>query len=318
MDPCWDVSPGCSVKKYRHPYRIQNDLLFSHIRNREQSTSPRSVTSFDSVIYPRLTVIQSEYVARALSDYLTAEAGAKIIFESAIVPKWKDSRISFKNVYFVRRPAVARDEPQSGVQATAIGYDIINHPLVHGNGEEEEEPHLLDLHEEDTNYTQFDLTIDSIDVTLSLWRWLDGKGLVKDAVVKGVRGILGELFLLPMQGVSSCSRGQTVGRLLGTLTIHSTRPYSDIAHSPGTSNWNHSSWKMFWSRSTNQEDSDHTLHLSSGLTSARSENNGCFMISFLQRISWVSSITACLVCTNRKALDVPMNKIYRMECGPGW
>jgi distribution and morphology protein 31 len=39
----------------------------------------------------------------------------------------------------------------------------------------------------------FDLNVDSIDVTLSLWRWLDGKGLVKDAVIKGVRGVLGTL-----------------------------------------------------------------------------------------------------------------------------
>jgi len=36
----------------------------------------------------------------------------------------------------------------------------------------------------------FDLNIDSIDVTLSLKHWLDGKGLVEDAVVKGVRGVL--------------------------------------------------------------------------------------------------------------------------------
>ena len=143
----------------------------------------------------RLTTIYPEYIARALSNYLTGETGTKIIFESAIVPKWKDSRISFKNVYVVRRPTAARDEVQTEVQVTAIGYDISNHPLVHGSGEEEEEPHVPDLSEEDTNYTQFDLTIDSIDVTLSLWRWLDGKGLVEDAVIKGVRGVLGELFL---------------------------------------------------------------------------------------------------------------------------
>jgi len=144
---------------------------------------------------PGLIDIYPEYIARALSDYLTAETGAQIIFESAIVPKWKDSRISFKNVYVVRRPAVARDKPQIEAQATAIGYDISNHPLVHGSGEDEEEPHPPDLSEEDTFYTQFDLTIDSVDVTLSLWRWLDGKGLVEDAVIKGVRGVLGELFL---------------------------------------------------------------------------------------------------------------------------
>jgi len=145
------------------------------------------------VIGSRLTAIDPEYIARGLSDYLTAETGAKIIFESAIVPKWKDSRISFKNVYVVRRPTVTKDEARSGVQATAIGYDISNHPLVHGSGEEEEESHPPVLSEEDANYTQFDLTIDSIDVTLSLWRWLDGRGLVEDAVIKGVRGVLGEL-----------------------------------------------------------------------------------------------------------------------------
>lgn len=39
---------------------------------------------------------------------------------------------------------------------------------------------------------QFDFTIGSIDVTFSLWRWLDGRGLIEDAVIKGVRGVLGE------------------------------------------------------------------------------------------------------------------------------
>lgn len=39
----------------------------------------------------------------------------------------------------------------------------------------------------------YDLDIDSIDVTLSLKRWLDGKGLIEDAVIKGVRGVLGML-----------------------------------------------------------------------------------------------------------------------------
>lgn len=182
------------MKNHRPLDQIQDHILFCRVRDREQSAPARSVL-FDGAIYLRLIFTKSEYVARALSDYLTAETGSKIIFESAIVPKWKDSRISFKNVYVVRRPTIARDRPQSGVQATAIGYDIINHPLVHGNGEEEEELRLPNLSEEDTNYTQFDLTIDSIDVTLSLWRWLDGKGLVKDAAVKGVRGILGGLFL---------------------------------------------------------------------------------------------------------------------------
>lgn len=37
----------------------------------------------------------------------------------------------------------------------------------------------------------FDLNVDSIDVTLSLTRWLDGKGLVENVIVRGVRGVLG-------------------------------------------------------------------------------------------------------------------------------
>lgn len=40
----------------------------------------------------------------------------------------------------------------------------------------------------------YDINIDEVDVTLSLWRWLDGKGLIKDASVKGVRGVIGKLF----------------------------------------------------------------------------------------------------------------------------
>lgn len=76
----------------------------------------------------------------------------------------------------------------------ARGYDVSNHPANHTIVEDEDEllP-ILDT-DEDTNYSMFDLTFDSIDVTLSLTRWLEGKGLVTDAVVKGVRGALG-LFM---------------------------------------------------------------------------------------------------------------------------
>lgn len=49
----------------------------------------------------------------------------------------------------------------------------------------EEEKELVN-----TNFTMFDLNVDSIDVTLSISRWFDGKGLIEDAVVKGVRGII--------------------------------------------------------------------------------------------------------------------------------
>jgi mitochondrial distribution and morphology protein 31 len=145
-----------------------------------------------------LSVDYIVYVARAISDYLTSETGVTIIFESAIVPKWKDSRISFKNVYITRRPKVDADmHVKSGraVHAAALGYDVSNHPANHTIDDEEEDANKHQHADEDIKWSMFDLSVDSIDVTLSLWRWLDGKGLVKDAVVKGVRGVLGARLL---------------------------------------------------------------------------------------------------------------------------
>jgi distribution and morphology protein 31 len=139
-----------------------------------------------------LTGIFAAYIARAISDYLTSETGVKIIFESAIVPKWKDSRISFKNVYVVRRPMTAQAVNNNAGHSAALGYDISNHPAIHGVVDDDDAGlPIISSEEEDTNYSMFDLTIDSVDVTLSLKRWLDGKGLIEDAVVKGVRGVLG-------------------------------------------------------------------------------------------------------------------------------
>ena len=133
-------------------------------------------------------------MARGISDYLTSETGITIVFESAIVPKWKDSRISFKNVYVSLRPKDKASQPRPHHEHMAgVGYDVSNHPAYHRVGEDDEDAPQLPMSEEDSNYTMFDLTIDSVDVTLSLTRWFDGKGLVEDAVVKGVRGVVGML-----------------------------------------------------------------------------------------------------------------------------
>ncbi|KAH0828050.1 mitochondrial distribution and morphology protein family 31/32 [Lanmaoa asiatica] len=150
-------------------------------------------TTFFSVVFATANSLRlQEYVAKAISNYLTSETGVTVIFESAIVPKWKDSRISFKNVYVSRRPQVTRSDQKKkdplGHQA-AVAYDMSNHPAYNYTVEEDEE--VTQSHaDDDLNYSMFDLNIDSIDVTLSLKRWLDGKGLVEDAVVKGVRGVL--------------------------------------------------------------------------------------------------------------------------------
>ena len=42
----------------------------------------------------------------------------------------------------------------------------------------------------DLNWTYWDVNVDSVDVKISLWRWLDGKGLIKECKMKGVRGVV--------------------------------------------------------------------------------------------------------------------------------
>lgn len=142
-----------------------------------------------------LANLSLEYVARAISDYLTSETGITIIFESAIVPKWKGSRISFKNVFISRRPPSINDErlhDPNAAHRAAARYDLGNHPAYHGLDDDHHHATLPPAPEEQIDYAMFDLNVDSIDVTLSLWRWLDGKGLIESAAVKGVRGIFGQ------------------------------------------------------------------------------------------------------------------------------
>lgn len=44
--------------------------------------------------------------------------------------------------------------------------------------------------EEDTNYTQFDVSINTVNVTLSFTKWFNGRGLLRDVEVKGIRGAI--------------------------------------------------------------------------------------------------------------------------------
>lgn len=49
--------------------------------------------------------------------------------------------------------------------------------------------------DEDTNYTQFDVTFDTVNVTLSFTKWFNGKGLLQDVEVRGVRGVVDRTFV---------------------------------------------------------------------------------------------------------------------------
>ncbi|KAG8691741.1 Mitochondrial distribution and morphology protein 31, mitochondrial precursor [Ceratobasidium sp. 423] len=163
-------------------------------------------TTFFSVVFAVLNSLSmQQYVARTISDYLTSETGIHIVFESAVVPKWKDSRISFRNVYVSRRPGSQAEEtlPRDAGQRAAARLLAGHHPAYHDIAyHDDEETHGVatggmnvsdagsSTESEDDGWTTFDLEIDSVDVTLSFARWLEGRGLIKDAVVKGVRGVV--------------------------------------------------------------------------------------------------------------------------------
>ncbi|KAG8902332.1 Mitochondrial distribution and morphology protein 31, mitochondrial precursor [Tulasnella sp. 403] len=159
-----------------------------------------SSTTFVSVLFAVANSLRmQETVALILSDYLTAETGIQIIFESAIVPKWKDSRICFENVYVSRRPGNSRraekgiDGSREAARLLTIGdhshdaYQDHSHDDIGKDGPTEGASIIVDPPDD---VTYFDLNIDSVAVTLSLWRWWNGKGIITDAEIKGVRGIV--------------------------------------------------------------------------------------------------------------------------------
>ncbi len=123
----------------------------------------------------------TETLAKWVGDYLTQSAGITVVFESAIVPKWKGGVISFHNVFVSRRPGQVKSSVKKGSSGAAASAAAAR---------QVEQDASTEIQEDDGNYTQFDVTINTVDVTLSFAKWWNGKGLLKDVEVKGVRGVI--------------------------------------------------------------------------------------------------------------------------------
>jgi len=143
-----------------------------------------TTTFFLFVIATINSVGAQEYLARLIGWYLTKESGMTVVFESAIVPKWRSKTIRFERVFVSRRPKGAQGNyvrKGSSVTAAAAAAAATQ---VTGRRQKEE---AID----DGNYTQYDLTIESVDVTLSFVKWMNGKGLLENVEMRGVRGVVG-------------------------------------------------------------------------------------------------------------------------------
>lgn len=93
--------------------------------------------------------------------------------------------ITFKNVFVSRRPGQGTGDVSKGSPTTAAAA-----AAAVARGEHGSEDLVVVPEEEDTNYTQFDLSIETVNVTLSFTKWLNGKGPLRDVEVKGIRGVV--------------------------------------------------------------------------------------------------------------------------------
>jgi distribution and morphology protein 31 len=169
---CWEISSGFWLGP-QHSSLSSFSLLILLLHK---------VCSFPTKISGLSVNHDTETLARWVGDYLTHSAGVKVVFESAIVPKWKDGVITFHNVFISRRPGQGKTKVSKGSSITAAAAAAAERQAeLEGRKDEEEE---------DTNYTQFDLTVGTVNVTLSFVKWWNGKGLLRDVEVKGVRGVI--------------------------------------------------------------------------------------------------------------------------------
>lgn len=144
-------------------------------------------TTFCSlVLFALNSVSGQDFLAKWVGNLVTKETGITVVFESAIVPHWTENKISFKKVFVSRRPrslqklSSRHKNVQKGSQREAVEEAVAAAQTTD----------LAESGGDDGNYTQFDLTIDTVSVTLSLARWIDGKGILKDVEVKGLRGVV--------------------------------------------------------------------------------------------------------------------------------
>ncbi|KAI5296628.1 Mitochondrial distribution and morphology protein 31, mitochondrial precursor [Ascosphaera acerosa] len=159
-----------------------------------------TTTFFSLIIFAINTVFAQETLARWVGNYLTQSSGIKVVFESAIVPRWRDGVITFKNVFVSRRPGVGSGDVSKGSSTTAAaaaaargrGHAAYGREVDHQGTDSEScavtAGSAASDEDDDGNYTQFDLSISQVNVTLSFTRWFNGKGLLRDVEVRGVRG----------------------------------------------------------------------------------------------------------------------------------
>ncbi|KAI8973171.1 mitochondrial distribution and morphology protein family 31/32 [Mycotypha africana] len=144
-------------------------------------------TSFISFSLWAANSLQFEdWFTNKMGTLLTNSSQAIITFESA-TPNWKDGKIRLSNVHVVSMPRSEQRKfqlYQQEKEPTIIQGDLLANIEL---DEDEKTPAAL---KRLVRVPWFDLTVDTIEVEVSLLRLLEGKGIIKSADVRGVRGII--------------------------------------------------------------------------------------------------------------------------------
>lgn len=155
-----------------------------------------TTTFFMLTVFLINTAFSQETLAKWIGNYLTKSSGIKVVFETAVVPKWKDGVISFRKVFVSRRPGQGRGKVSKGSQTSAAAE-----AAAIAQAEKDGPVEDVVVEDDDTNYTQFDVSMDTVNVTLSFSKWFNGKGLLKDVEIKGIRGVIDRTSVHTVQGV---------------------------------------------------------------------------------------------------------------------
>lgn len=134
-----------------------------------------TTTFFSLILFTLNTVFAQEFVGRKLGEFITKNSKLIVTFEHAVVPGWSDGKISFRKCFVSKRPKNKNKFIQSS-QAEAYEASL----------KEQNE----DVPFDDGNYTQFDFTIEEVNITLSFNKWVNGRGMIDTMEIKGMRGVV--------------------------------------------------------------------------------------------------------------------------------
>ncbi|KAI9255313.1 mitochondrial distribution and morphology protein family 31/32 [Sporodiniella umbellata] len=141
-------------------------------------------TSFISLFLWTANSLQfQEWIVQKTGHFLSLSTGSLLSFQS-ITPNWKDGKIRFDRLRISCMPRSEQAKFESGsyeVNPTPVLGDLL--AGIDLDQDERKNPKLKRM-------PWFDLTADTVEFELSMLRWMAGKGLIKTAHVKGVRGVI--------------------------------------------------------------------------------------------------------------------------------